>query len=545
MAIHLDVDDYKHTSARVILFPVDEAALSGPDMIKSFFHLTYLCVFNPYRNYYLLYDKLNLFFKYLYLLHEKGYTFLKGGGEDIKDAYEIPARRTYLVENIQFDYASIMNMLYKENCLKDPQIEFFLKLLLPTVMVNIPPGVKTELPFVGYTLKGDLIHSPASADPIEVTSAEINTLTDKGYTPILKWLAHWIAHCKPGRNDISWFSWYALNEVAAPFLPMVWSQSDDYLETTFINIIVQAIKIDQRLSTHKWDRSDWPTYPTPPDKSDMAPKRPNPPKVDAQTEYLPVQYSYIARMMWGNLLYDGMPILRLDSNTIQAQEVIKQFLKKLEGKKVGKVLVDALKFMGILLSPATESLNPSHNSFLSFPPVFGLEAAPPVPIDAQSEDEDDTEEEEDEEDPSTIPQMSSPADDSAIQNGNNPSASVQADDHPVLDPDMPNNAMGDTTSPTFSPGSNLDTTVDDPLVPCVGGPMPLSQAASDFQYMRAVDALSRKLQEEDSDKVSPVTKNTLSTWCGQMMWMYPVSQTQALVSKLGLEKHLSVFKPYL
>jgi hypothetical protein len=148
------------------------------------------------------------------------------------------------------------------------------------------------------------------------------------------------------------------------------------------------------------------------------------------------------------------------------------------------------------------------------------------------------------EDPSTDPEMSSPADDKPQQQGNNPSASVQSDDLPELQPDTnadPNNSMGNANDPQFAQGSTLDQSANGPLAPCSGEQVPLSQAANSYLYRQAVAALNSKLNEEDCNLVSPKTRAVLSTWCRQCLWLYPVQQTQQIVSKLGLEKHLTAF----
>ena len=512
-------------TVRLLPYPQFDEPGKAPfkDIVKAYFHLLYLSIFTPKRPYYLLKKIYTGLPVYETLIRQKGYT-------------------TVGMNSLSYDV--IMNMLYKEKCIEDADIKVYLDLLIPTMMKNIPKTINQgdrKLPFVGFTLKGDM-HVDHNNMHVVIDHALITDLTNKGYTPILKWLYYFIS--KLSKKELEEWYRYRLTDVSSPLVPSLLEafSKEERITTTLVNMLVQTLKIQQILGiddmNNYWGEDvvdpyiDFPVHPEKPEKKNAL----SPPKNESYNEFIPVQYSFVCKTMWGRFLYDGTPQIRLDDNSPRMQEIISTFLKKLD-PATRTPLVKAFEYIGILRVHGTESLT-SHD-YGYFPTIFGNEAGLNLPIDATSNDEDPTQS-----DPSTDPEMSSPADDKPQQQGNNPSASVQSDDLPELQPDTnldPNNSMGNANDPQFAQGSTLDQSANGPLAPCSGEQVPLSQAANSYLYRQAVAALNSKLNEEDSNLVSPQTRAVLSTWCRQCLWLYPVQQTQQIVSKLGLEKHLTAF----
>ena len=514
-----------------------------PALVKGYLHLLYLTLFTPCTQEYLLYKIYPLLDLYIAALRFHGYQNLGNQNPDHQhDSSVARIDGSYLT----VDYPSIIKMVIAERLEEDLDTQKLLDCIIPTLCVNVPHSVypTRTLPFLGFTLEGAINTYADKSRVVVLDTAKIVEMNSKKIPPLVKWFYYF--YMGLSEMDFNVFVEHDLSMVTSPCIPRFNRPDTPLMYTTIVNLLNQMVELIRILDLRGryYDR-DFPRHPSnwfslPPSKHEFMKER------------LPIQYPAICRIMWGNLLYGGVPFLRVQ-HSFSLRELFQHIVGKLNIKQKQRkdltIAEQAMDFALVMMDGyGLESADIENKTSLAlldpvsqiraFQPRIGIEASAP-----QADDEVPDEDEENE-DPSTAPIQTSPDDAQALQGGNNPSASVQSNspmDNPDEDAEMPDNSMGSSTNPAFAPGSNIDAPESGPLAPFTGDPMNLTDASNDYYYKLSVAALNKKLNESGVTAVTPYVKNTLGSWCQLGMWLYPASNTRTIVSKLGLEKYLSVF----
>lgn len=131
-------------------------------------------------------------------------------------------------------------------------------------------------------------------------------------------------------------------------------------------------------------------------------------------------------------------------------------------------------------------------------------------------------------DPATDPVTSSPADNDAQDNGNNPSGFVMSSDNNSV-----NNSIG---------GETPDNPFGGSFVPVSSEGKTPEDVSTEYHYLLAVSTLNTRLKSEAGADVSPEIRSALDIWCRVGLWVYPTQTTRDLMVRLGLQKILTPFK---
>lgn len=442
--------------------------------IASFFHAAYLSIFTPQSPAYLL-----------------------SWAHDQKTAYLSDLRSRGLQQGAPYAFSSLMTLVMKGDLLSDP-IMAHVAAVVMLCYANDFPANFDDLQIIPFDEAGSIYAPIAEVNQQAAISAQGagNLLR---MAPLHRWMAAFALPIKDDVVAIDRMLRVIYPIVATPVVPEMGdlTRTPSPLTNMFSRMMILDTIGGNELTQYRYDQ--------------------------------------IRLNAWKRFISFGFSRVQI-ADTQSAADLLSLLMMEVTHDSPFRTMIDravalnktTMMVSGILYSDSVVSADSQPNR-ISLEALQLITDSDTVGDGSSSDGDTDGDNSGDGSDPATDPVSSSPADQDAQTNGNNPSGFVMGNNTNQVN----NNSIGEEV-PANPFGAEFVPQSDDGKTP--------DQVAGEYHYLMAVATLNSRLSNESGADVSPEVKAALAAWCRYDMWLYPTSLTRELMVRLGLQKILTPFK---